>query len=695
MNSAAALNIQFNPLLPIEWIVGLAVLGLLIIVIAAFKNRTAIIWRGVTLTVFVLALLNPSLLEEQREALPDVAVIVVDQSPSQSLAERSERTEKALEHLESQIENHKNIELRIIKAPASRALTSETLLFSELEKALVDVPPNRRAGVIFISDGQIHDVPLSTNKFSEFGPVHILLSGQKKEKERQLVILQTPSYGIIDQSVNVKYRIEDTSNIGASDATITITTPNEPAEVMVVPVNQDITIDLPIMHAGQNVYEISVQGVEGELTEANNRAALIVNGVRDRLKVLLVSGKPHAGGRTWRDLLTSDPGVDLVHFTILREPSKLDATPQNELALIAFPFRELFEIKLYDFDLIIFDRYQLSRILPDHYFDNIARYVEEGGAFLEASGPSFAGQDSIYQSSLRNILPGAPTGEITKKSFKPKLTDNGTLHPVTRNLKWETSEDGVPEWGNWLRQVRLTKNRGDTLMSGSEGSPLLILDRVGKGRVAQIASDHIWLWSRGYDGGGPHAELLRRVIHWLMKEPELDERALNIHVREQIISLKTQSYKTNNLNVEMTKPDGSRETIEMETSSNKVLVKTIEADQLGVYSFETSHGQTGHAIVGDLNQPELRGVRTTTDIIAPALEKSGGGAIWLSETQKPKTRHLSERKDYTGRGWLAFRKNNQYRVSNVISRPLLPPVIAALILLGLLIGTWWREGREA
>ncbi len=130
--------------------------------------------------------------------------------------------------------------------------------------------------------------------------------------------------------------------------------------------------------------------------------------MRDKLRVLLVSGEPHAGERTWRNLLKSDASVDLVHFTILRPPEKQDGTPINELSLIAFPTRELFQQKIGEFQLIIFDRYARQGVLPIIYFDNITRYVRDGGAVLVAAGPDYASQTSLWRTPLDAILPAEP-----------------------------------------------------------------------------------------------------------------------------------------------------------------------------------------------------------------------------------------------------------------------------------------------
>ena len=172
--------------------------------------------------------------------------------------------------------------------------------------------------------------------------------------------------------------------------------------------------------AAQNIVEIEAAPLSGgELTLVNNRAVVSIDGVRDKLRVLLVSGEPNPGERTWRNLLKSDPSVDLVHFTILRPPEKQDGTPINELSLIAFPTRELFQQKIDQFQLIIFDRYARQGVLPMIYFDNITRYVRDGGAVLVDAGPDYASQTSIWHTPLDVVLPAEPSGSVTNEAFRP------------------------------------------------------------------------------------------------------------------------------------------------------------------------------------------------------------------------------------------------------------------------------------
>lgn len=690
MNSA--LTVDVSPYLPVAYVYGLGAVAVLFFLLSLFYHRSGIIIRAVCAAVFVLLLMNPSIVREEREPVTDIAVAVVDRSPSQDFANRKKRADSALALVKKKIGAIPGMELRVVESPGG--LQQETRLFEELDQAVSDVPESRRAGAILITDGQVHDVPADAQRLAGYGPVNALITADRNERDRQLVIMEAPSYGIVGQAVNVRYRVEDNDPQTDGFATIVIRQDDgSPARTLRVPVNEDQGLPVTVSHAGQNIVDIEASPVEGEVTAANNRVPLIVNGVRDRLRVLLVSGQPHAGGRTWRDMLTSDPGVDLVHFTILREPNKLDATPQNELSLIAFPFQELFEVKLYDFDLIIFDRYRLNRILPNYYFGNIARYVREGGALLEASGPDFASENSIYTTDLRQVLPAVPTGQVIEKSFKPSLTAKGKRHPVTENLNWPGGTDGAPGWGSWLRQVAVSPTGGDTVMDGADGLPLLILDRVGKGRVAQFASDQIWLWSRGYEGGGPQAELLRRLAHWLMKEPELEENALDARIEGSTLLVKKRSMTDDPVDTTITAPDGTKQTLKLEQTEPGMMEARAPVTQIGVYVVDDGTRKR-YALTGSVNPPELRGVLGTEEKLAPAARESKGGIVWLSRTPDPGIRALPAGRNYGGTDWVGLRSNSSYNVTGVRSTPLLPGWLCALVLLAAVIGCWWLEGRS-
>ncbi|MBL4803425.1 MAG: hypothetical protein JKY71_01045 [Alphaproteobacteria bacterium] len=695
--NAQSLSLHFSPVIDQQFIIVLAILGAVTIALKIISVKKLPLFRLITFAAFIFLLCGPSIHEEQREGVSSIAVIIVDESASQSFGERAERTEQAVAYLERTLGEMERIETRVINGPRDGKLSSRTNLFATLEEAFADVPESRRAGVFIITDGQIHDMPPADALEDRYGPVHVLLNGEKNEVDRRIVLTNAPAYGIVGQDIRVEFKIEDSGTNDPNAVTyVTLRRADGTTQRRAVRVGEIQTMTLPVEHAGQNVFAMTVEPLAGELTERNNSVAIDFQGVRDRLRVLLVSGKPHAGGRTWRDLLKADPSVDLVHFTILREPDKIDATPQREMSLIAFPFRELFELKLYDFDLIIFDRYRVNRILPDHYFKNISRYVEEGGAFLEASGPAFASDDSIYYTGLRGILPAEPTGEVLDQSFVPTISERGNGHPVTRALQWtpRASNESSESWGEWNRQIGLSSVTGDTLMTGVREQPLLVLKRIKDGRVAQIASDHIWLWARGYDGGGPHAELLRRTVHWLMKEPELDEQALDVKVDGQTLIIQRAAYEREQDTVTMTKPSGETEELTMLPNNNGVLEKLHRANETGIYKFETADRKLRYVVVGEVDPPEFRNVLTSGAILEPLTELSEGGMLWLSENASPAV-NLRTNGPFAGRDWLAVENTNAYAVTGASEEPFLPLWASLLILLSLTVATWFFEGRKA
>lgn len=699
----SALVLHFDPLLPPAVLTVLAVAAAIALIAALLAwRRRGIAFRALAAAAFLCVLANPALVEEERRSARDIAMLVLDQSPSNLSPQRTQQAQDVFAYLKETLGNRPDLELRTLELPAggdadadSDALT-RTRLFGPLAQALADVPRSRRAGAILITDGQIHDIPAAKESFGDFGPVHALLTGNRNEKDRRIVIVEAPAYAVIGQTVRVRFRVEDRGGGLPGTAEITLRAGEDEPQTLSVPVGEEQSFVFPVDHAGQNVLELETPAMDGEISAANNRAAIMVNGVRDRLRVLLISGVPHAGERMWRDTLTSDPGVDLIHFTILREPDKIDATPPQEMSLIAFPFHELFEEKLKDFDLIIFDRYRRNDTMPDFYFGNIARYVQRGGALLLSVGPEFAdAAHSIYRSDLSDVLPASPDGQVYESPFRPDLTDTGRRHPVTAGLDW----NGGTQWGQWQRQIGL-ENIGpgsdtEILMRGNENRPLLILSHAGQGRVAEIASDQIWLWARGNDGGGPHADLIRRIAHWLMKEPALEENALDLSVNGNALTIRRRALRPDPAEkTVLTDPDGGRSDITLAPSADGWDEAHVTATRSGIYRVD-SGALSRVAIAGAPNAPENADIRSTPEKLAPILDGSGGGALWLSDTPRPEIRRVDPGSRASGANWIGLRRNGDYTVAGVTIRPLLAPWVAATGLLALALLAWVVEaGRK-
>jgi len=686
------LGVSFAPLVPdyVVWAaLGASVLITLVLLLA--RSRGAPL-RAVALGLMVLALANPSLTREDREPIPSVAAVVIDKSPSQQFGDRAGQTERAREELLARLKRVRGLEVRVAEASEAGGENEGTRLFSALSSMLADVPPDRVAGAIMITDGRVHDVPDNAGALGFAAPVHALVTGKADEIDRRVVLTQTPRFGIVNQSQEIGFRIEDQgAKIGAAE--VTVRRDGEVLEKRVVTVHTDIKLKVPIPHAGQNIVEVEASPLEGELTQVNNRAVVSIDGVRDKLRVLLVSGEPHAGERTWRNLLKSDASVDLVHFTILRPPEKQDGTPINELSLIAFPTRELFQQKISEFQLIIFDRYSRQGVLPMIYFDNIAKYVREGGAVLIAAGPDYANPNSIWRTPLDVILPAEPSGEVTERSFRARLTELGRRHPVTRGLQGANSDP--PHWSHWFRLVNAKRTTGTSVMEGPDGKPLLVLAREEKGRVAMLLSDHIWLWARSYEGGGPHLDLLRRLSHWLMKQPDLEEEALRLIVRGRDVTVQRQTMADTADEVTLTSPTGKESKITLKPVEPGLWRAAMNAKELGLWR-ATDGKLTALANVGPANPREFTEVTSTTEVLHKLAQATGGDARRLMEGNTfalPRVVPVRTSSTFHGDDWIGLRMRDVSVVRGIGVLPIFAGILGLLLLVGSLAATWAREGR--
>ncbi|HEY6257957.1 MAG TPA: hypothetical protein VIY51_19405 [Xanthobacteraceae bacterium] len=685
-------GIAFSPLVPSYVLWGaLAVTLVLAAMLVLARSRGALIRIG-ALALFLLALANPSLTREDRDPLSSVAAVIIDKSPSQEFGDRTQQTEAARAELAERLGHIPGLEVRFVEAGQSDGETDGTRLFSALSSALSDVPRDRVAGAIMITDGRVHDVPADAAALGFNAPLHALITGHRNERDRRVALITAPRFGIVGQSQSITFRVVD-EGIPPGTAPVAIRRDGETLENRNVRVGQAVSVDVPIAHAGPNIIEIEAATVDNELTGVNNRAVVSIDGVRDKLRVLLVSGEPHAGERTWRNLLKSDASVDLVHFTILRPPEKQDGTPINELSLIAFPTRELFQQKINEFQLIIFDRYARQGVLQSIYFENIVRYVRQGGAVLVAAGRDYASPTSLWRTPLVSVLPAEPNGHTTETPYLARLSDLGKRHPVTRGL--EGSAEDPPHWSRWFRLVDARAEKGNTVMEGPEGKPLLQLSREGEGRVALLLSDHIWLWARGFEGGGPHLDLLRRLSHWLMKEPDLEEEALRLSVRGHDVTVQRQTMADSVDEVTLTMPSGKTQTVTLGQAEPGVWRTTIEAKELGLW--RANDGKlSALANVGPANPREFDEVTSTTDWLAPITTATGGDVVRIEDgtgIHLPRVVGVRANDSFHGDDWIGLKLREASVVRGIGVLPVFAGLIGLLLLVGSLAATWAREGR--
>ncbi len=686
------LGVSFAPLVPayVVW-TAFAVAIVISVLLLLTRGRGAVV-RAIAMGLMILALANPSLTREDREPIPSIAAVIVDKSPSQSFGDREKQTALAAEALTEALRRIPGLEVRVANAGEATGDNDGTRLFSALSSTLADVPPDRIAGAIMITDGRVHDVPPDTKALGFSAPVQALITGHANEIDRRVVLTETPRFGIVGQLQTIGFRIEDQgAKIGA--AQITVRRDGEVLEQRVVTVHSDVNVEVPIPHAGPNIVEVEAAPLDNELTQVNNRAVVSIDGVRDKLRVLLVSGEPSPGERTWRNLLKSDASVDLVHFTILRPPEKQDGTPINELSLIAFPTRELFQQKISQFQLIIFDRYSRQGVLPTIYFDNIAKYVRNGGALLVAAGPDYANPSSIWRTPLDVILPAEPSGDVTEQPFRPALTKFGDRHPVTRGL--QGAQGDPPQWSQWFRIINTRRTSGTTLMEGPDNRPLLELAREDKGRVAMLLSDQIWLWARGYEGGGPQLDLLRRLSHWLMKQPDLEEEALRLTVQGHNLIIHRQTMADSVNEVTLISPTGKQETVTLKPDKPGLWQASLATNELGLWR-ATDGKLTALVNVGPANPREFQEVTSSTSVLQKITQATGGSSRRLmngNSLNVPRLVPVRSGTRFAGEDWIGLRMRDVSVVRGIGVLPIFAGLIGLLLLVGSLAATWAREGR--
>lgn len=692
---ASDMTLEFAPFIPWLVIAVLAVLATGLAILGFLRGLRGTTIRFTASLAVLAALANPLLLQEERDPLTTVVPVIVDRSQSQQIAGRPAQTDQALAGLRERLARFPNLEPRIVEVtdPGDSDAPS-TKLFEALQTATADVPPARVGGAIFVTDGQVHDLPPDTQPLPFSAPIHALVTGKAGEFDRRIEILRAPRFGIVDEEQELTFRVFDDGEPSSQPADVSVKMNGEDLGTVSALPGAETSYAFKVPRGGNNVLEFSVAGTPGEVTDVNNRAIHLIEGIRQNLRVLLVSGEPHAGERAWRNLLKSDASVDLVHFTILRPPEKQDGTPINELSLIAFPTRELFVEKINDFDLIIFDRYQHRGVLPILYYDYIAEYVRNGGALLIAAGPEHASQDSIALTPLESVLPAAPTGAVHQAGFYPRLSDQGKRHPVTRGLDGSNVEP--PQWGRWFRSVEVGDAAGETVMTADEGRPLLVLNRAEQGRVAMLLSDQGWLWARGFEGGGPHVSLYRRIAHWLMKEPELEEEALRARAQGRTLEVTRQTIGDAPGPATITTPSGETITLNLNEIQPGLYRGERRMTETGL--FTVANGDFSTLVhVGAVDAPEFRAMVSTTETLAPISAESRGLTTRLDDGDnsiripdilpvRGEVRVADDRR-------MLIRLTDETVLKGVNTMPLFAGFAGLGILLLAVSAMWWREGR--
>ena len=684
--------------MPLPWVIGLGVL-ILLASIAAGAGRLRSQFTRLTAGLFLLiGLLNPQAVEEERETLPDTVIVIEDRSDSMTFGGRDIALTEMTVALKSKFREDGNLDIITISIPQDN---DGTLLASALTDALASAPSERLAGVVALTDGRAHDISDAVAAYlPENVPFHSLIIGESTARDRRIFATKAPKFGVVGEQAEYELLVEDLGFDGER-ARIELKLNGDVKARFPITIGKPLSIPLEIERRGSNTVELTVEGVDGELTLNNNLFVSEIQGVRDRLRVLLITGEPHNGGRAWRNLLKSDPALDLVQFTILTSRAKSTNTnSERELSLIQFPTQQLFEERLDEFDLIIFDQYErrsLSRnqgrsrptILPQ-YFQNIAHYVEDGGALLLATGPAFATQASLYRTPLVTVLPARPTGETLTGAFRPELNSKGRRHPITADF--QGNEDQA--WGPWYRVIDNDPIGGDVLMDGPEGVPLFVIDKVQDGRVAMLMSDQAWLWAKGHEGGGPYREMFRRTAHWLMGEPELDAETLTAVRDGDDLVITRRSLDDVDSRVVVVAPDGTRKRVTLDRIADGLYRATTPLSGQGAYRLSNDEISTITA-VGSLNPKEYENLLPTEDILAPLSEATNGlvKSVELSASNIPAIRRPRAGRSMAGSNWMGLISHDAYAVTKSRRTPLAPGLFLFVFFFIFMAWAWRREGK--
>ncbi len=651
-----------SPILPIP-ILGLLLIAFIAIQVFAFlKSKKINIFHAFAFLTMLIFALNPQIIDIVKKDRPQKIIIIKDYSASMMASGRFDGINVALQNLKKQIAKNKNLEIVEGEIAPNNQVTS----FSKaLEEATNNINEKDISGAILITDG----LGIDKSEIARPYPIHQILIGSENEKDAFIELIEAPKPNKIGETTKAKIIVK-TKNIDDKIARLNISMAGYAPYQINVPTNKEYDVEFKIQTSAITPVAIEVLPFNNEVSIANNAIITNIEGIQDRLRVLLVTGEPYEGTRAWRNLFKSDPAIDLVHFTILRSPEKEDYANEEEVSLIPFPTEELFIDKLDEFDLVVFDRFQNLVGLRDEYFQNVTRYVKNGGALLIAFGPKDAEDKGVLSTSLNEIIPINQAPEMIDNEFYPSITEKGLHHPITQNLD--------QKWGKWDRIFKTTTN-ANVLMKAGE-NPLLIINQVENGRIALILSDKSWYWQRGFDGGGPFRELIGRTAHWLMKDPSLADK--NIKLSDGINNIKIEYFGDGSL--QKMHILGPNQKFEITPNDNEKfqMTRSINSPNYGLYivAINDANGFIIHGAKGETYNDFLIASPKTIQNIAS--HNGGGNYFFVGKDGKGSIGEITNIDN------LLFAKNNQIYLNKNKSaqnietarRPLIPQFIYAVLM---------------
>lgn len=692
-------GIELAPLLstPWAWIVLSSALALALVMVAL---RIGSIWRVVAVCAIALLILNPVRVTQTRKAEPNIALVVVDDSPSQLLGNRKAQTDEALKALETKAAAIPNLKLHVVRlSDTVRPPVKETTLWSVMAQQLTSIPAHRLAGVLLLTEGQVHDIPSSESDAERDAirqtlhqrPLHVLLSGSPDEYDRWLELGDTPRFGTVDSNLPLQVTAHSNRS-GDGPFTLTVHHTDGTRESFPIAAGESRAIPFTLKHTGDNMVLLELSGSEEELSTANNRQVVRIHGTRNALRVLLITGKVYPGQRVWRNFLKADPSIDLVHFNILRNVQDEDGVPVSEMSLIPFPVDELFGEKIERFDLIVIDQFTGGGLIPRPYLNSIAQFVNNGGALLFVPDPEKAFAGDLMGSDVRGLLPLNWEKEPREQTFTPALSEAGRKHPVTAALGLENPKRKA---GNWYRflQAGQPEDTAFSLLQTPGAEPLLVLNKHGKGRVALLLTDQLWLWARGHDGGGPFQMLVRNMIHWLLGEPDLEDTALSARIDNRTLHIHYRSVRGSVVTLTVRSPSGAERQVMVTLNQNGEGSETVPAEEAGIYTVSDSDGRQAYAIAGEATSREWQRITQDATTLQPVADLARGGVYPLTQ-DTPNLGMIDAGADAAGNHWTGLVDNRAFSVTGTERTPLAPLWVYFLLGIAAAVMAWRNEAER-
>ena len=716
MSGFSPANLYFEPYFPIFFVVLISICFFILILSSIINKSSGIFLRLSLFILLIFLILKPGYRIEKMKNENDIVTFVIDKTKSQKISKRIEEIDIVFQKMLSELTKYKDLDIleiiidnnkvtkrygslqeiinNSVREEVINKMTNSTEIINNLENNINEYPSQRVSSVFILTDGQIHDLK-SNVAFEKFDvPIYFLLIGEQKVDDRKVSIISHPEFGYLDENINIQVIANDFKSDEKATLELSIHNGIKLEKKIIVKNNEVNNIKLKLKRHGPNFIKVSTPKRDGELSELNNSQLINISGVRKKLRVLLISGAPYMGTRVWRNFLKSDTSVELIHMTVLRPPEKNDNTPLDELSLIPFPIKELFEEKLDNFQLIIFDNFEGKKVLTPLYFQNLIRFVDEGGAILEITGPAYNSKSSLFRTEIGRILPGIPSGKVIRKEFKPRLTNLGKKHPITDSLFKNNFE-----YGSWFEMNDILEVDSDSqvLLSGLNNKPLLAVKKVNNGRVAQIYSHNIWLWSKTESNkGGPYNQLIKNLAHWLMKEPTLEENKLKLKVLNDSILIEKSFLidpKSEKLNLTIIDPDGKKYKRNLIKTENKYTT-AFRFKKNGFYLIYDGDNEKG-IFTNNQDKKEFQDFHLTDKIINETeISNVFTKAVWVSDYNYPSFKESSKvNASYINDKVFYLLRNKNSYIEELENKQIFNPLIVLLIIMVLFYFCWKEESK--